>query len=127
MPSFQYSKEMVDIILDDEFVTSRDGGFRGFLVKWHGRPNSDATWIQDDDLRLLDPSLSDCYLSSHSSKSSSFQLGGMMGHGVYPYLGLNEIRSPSPMMIFIIISYLFNCTFWIYLFSYLIVFFGFIC
>ena len=50
-----------------------------------------------------------------------------MGHGVYPYLGLNEIRSPSPMMIFIIISYLFNCTFWIYLFSYLIVFFEFIC
>ena len=43
MPSFQYSKEMVDIILDYEFVTSRDGGFRNFLVKWHGRPDSDAT------------------------------------------------------------------------------------
>ena len=27
VPSLQYSKEMVDIILDDEFVTSRDGGF----------------------------------------------------------------------------------------------------
>ena len=44
--SLQYSKEMVDIILDDEFVTSRDGGFRRFLVKWHGCPDSDATWIQ---------------------------------------------------------------------------------
>ena len=33
MPSLQYSKEMVDIILDDEFVTSRDGGFNSFLVK----------------------------------------------------------------------------------------------
>ena len=33
MPSLQYSKEMVDIILDDEFVTSSDGGFRHFLVK----------------------------------------------------------------------------------------------
>ena len=29
-----------------------------------------------------------------------------MGHGVGPYLGLNEIGNPSPMMIFIII-YLF--------------------
>ena len=38
----------------------------------------------------------------------------LMGHGVSPYLGLDEIRSPSLMMIFIIISYLFNCTFWIY-------------
>ena len=45
VPSLQYSKEMVDIILDDEFVTSRDDGFRRFLVKWHGHPDSDATWI----------------------------------------------------------------------------------
>ena len=115
MPSLQYSKEMVDIILDDEFVTSRDSGFRHFLVKWHGHPDSDATWIQEDDLRHLDSSLLDFYLSSHSSESDSFQLGGMMGHRVGPYLGLNEIGSSSPIMIFIIISYLFNCTFWIYL------------
>ena len=38
----------------------------------------------------------------------------MKGHGVSPYLGLDERGSPSPIMIFIIISYLFNCTFWIY-------------
>ena len=69
----------MDIILDDEFVTSKDGGFRHFLVKWHGRPDSNATWIHEDDLQLLDPSLLDCYLSSHSSKSSSFQPGGNDG------------------------------------------------
>ena len=34
-----------------------------------------------------------------------------MGHGVGPYLGLDEIGSSSAMMIFIIISYLLNCTF----------------
>ena len=33
VPSLQYSTEMVDIILDDEFVTSKDGGFHRFLVK----------------------------------------------------------------------------------------------
>ena len=38
MPSLQYFKETVDIILDGEFVTFRDGVFRRFLVKWHGRP-----------------------------------------------------------------------------------------
>ena len=67
VPSLQYSKEMVDIILDDELVTSRDGGFRRFLVQWHGLSNSDATWIQKYYLRHLDHSLLDCYLSSHSS------------------------------------------------------------
>ena len=35
----------------------------------------------------------------------------VMGHGVSPYLGLNEIGNPSPMINFIIISYLFNCIF----------------
>ena len=32
MPSLQYYKETLNIILDDEFVTSRGGGFRSFLV-----------------------------------------------------------------------------------------------
>ena len=67
VPSLQYSKEMVDIILDDELVTSRDGGFRRFLFQWDGRSNSDATWIQKYYLSHLDHSLLDCYLSSHSS------------------------------------------------------------
>ena len=79
IPSLQYSKETVDIIIDNEFLTSRDGGFRRSLVKWHGRPDSDATWIQEDDLRYLDPSFLDYYISFHSSESSSFQPGGNDG------------------------------------------------
>ena len=31
----------------------------------------------------------------------------VMGHGVGPYIGLNEIGSPSPMKTFITINYLF--------------------
>ena len=76
VPSLQYSKETVDTILDDEFVTSRDGGFRRFLVKWYDRPDYDVTWIQEDDLRHLDSSLLDCYISFHSLESSSFQPEG---------------------------------------------------
>ena len=33
MPSLQFSKETVDTVIDDEFVSSRDDGFRRFLVK----------------------------------------------------------------------------------------------
>ena len=36
----------------------------------------------------------------------------MIRHEVDPFLGLDEIESPSPIMIFIIISYLFNHIFW---------------
>ena len=35
----------------------------------------------------------------------------MMGHRIIPYIGLNEIKSPSPMTNFITISYLFNYIF----------------
>ena len=35
----------------------------------------------------------------------------VMGHGIGPYLGLDEIGSSSSIMIFILISYLFNRTF----------------
>ena len=42
------------------------------------------------------------------------------GNEVCPYLGLDEIGSPSPMTIFIIISYLFNRTFWICLLGFLV-------
>ena len=79
MLSLQYSKKTVDITLDDEFVTSRDDGFYCFLVKLHGRPGFNATWIQEDDLRHSDPLLLDCYFSFHSSESSSFQPGGNDG------------------------------------------------
>ena len=79
VPSLQYSKEMVDVIHDNEGVTSRDSGFYRFLVKWHGHPDYDATWIQEDTLCHLDPLLLECYLDSHSSESSSFQPGGNDG------------------------------------------------
>ena len=36
-----------------------------------------------------------------------------MRHGVGLYLDIDEIGNSSPMMILMIISYLFNCTFWI--------------
>ena len=95
MPSLQFSKETVDTILDDEFVTSRDGEFRRFLFKWHGRPDSDATWIQEDDLRHLDSSLLDCYLSFHTSESSSFQPGVNNGAWSRPLYRPKRDRKPK--------------------------------
>ena len=42
---------------------------------------------------------------------NKLKLPKVMGHGVGPYLGLNEIGSPSPMKTFITINYLFNFIF----------------
>ena len=100
-------------------VTSKDGGLRRFLVKGHGRPDSDVTWILKDDLRIW---ILRCWIATFPLTFRSrvfFNPKGMIRHGVGPYLGLDEIGSPSPIMIFIIISYLFNCIFWIYLLGFL--------
>ena len=38
-------KEFIDAILDEQIVSTRDGGVHRFLVRWRGRPNSNYTWI----------------------------------------------------------------------------------
>ena len=111
MPSLQFSKETVDTILDDEFVSSRDVGFVVFLS------NDMVVLI----LMLLGYMrmifviwILHCWIATFPFTLRSrvlFNPEGMMGHGVGPYLGLNEIGSPSPMMNFIIINYLFNFIF----------------
>ena len=47
-------KESIDTILDEQIVSTRDGGVHHFLVRWRGRPDSDCTWITRDELEQLD-------------------------------------------------------------------------
>lgn len=55
-------QDVIDEVLDDQFVASQNGGFRRFLVRWKGRPPSDATWIDEAKFRQLDATLLDAYL-----------------------------------------------------------------
>ena len=71
-------QEYVDAILDEQIVFTRDGGVHNFLVRWQGQPDSDCTWITQDELHRLDPDLHDYYQSSsdfHSTESSSHPRG----------------------------------------------------
>ena len=38
-------KKSIDAILDEQIVSTRDGGVHRFLVRWRGRPDFDCTWI----------------------------------------------------------------------------------
>ena len=48
LPISHAPKEHVDAILDEQIVSTRDGGVQRFLVRWHGRFDSDNTWIFSD-------------------------------------------------------------------------------
>ena len=67
-------KESIDAILDEQIVSTRDGGFYCFLVRWRRRPDYDCTWITRDELHQQDPDLLEYYKSSsdfHSTGLSS--------------------------------------------------------
>ena len=42
-------KESVDAILDEQIVSTGDGGVHNFLVCWQGQPDFDCTWITQDE------------------------------------------------------------------------------
>ncbi|CAL2237284.1 unnamed protein product [Prunus armeniaca] len=48
--------DKISQVLDHEVVASAPGGFSRFLVRWVGRPDTDATWITENEFRQLDPS-----------------------------------------------------------------------
>ncbi|CAL2237612.1 unnamed protein product [Prunus armeniaca] len=70
-------KDIVEDILDDQIVSTRQGGYHKFLVKWKNRPNSDSTWITQEDLQRIDPDILERYYSFISPESSSLQPGGI--------------------------------------------------
>ncbi|KAL6567804.1 hypothetical protein OROGR_001472 [Orobanche gracilis] len=51
----------VDAILEDEIVCTTDGGFHRYLVAWKGRPASNNSWVQEEELRLHSSDLLEKY------------------------------------------------------------------
>ena len=44
-PKLSYAIENIDSILDDQIVSTRDGGTRHYLIKWKGKLDSENSWI----------------------------------------------------------------------------------
>ena len=82
LPISPAPKEHIDAILDEQIISTRDGGVQRFLVRWSGRPASDDTWITSDDLQQIDRDLFEYYQSrpaSHSTESSFLHPGRVGG------------------------------------------------
>ncbi|GFZ19564.1 hypothetical protein Acr_28g0002690 [Actinidia rufa] len=82
LPISPAPKKHIDAILDEQIISTRDGGVQRFLVRWSGRPASDDTWITSDDLQQIDRDLFEYYQSrpaTHSMESSFLHLGRVGG------------------------------------------------
>ena len=65
----------IEYVLDDQLVSTRQGGYQKFLVKWRGKPHSENTWITTTDFQKINPDLYELYQASNSSEPSSFKPG----------------------------------------------------
>ncbi|RVW83819.1 Transposon Ty3-G Gag-Pol polyprotein [Vitis vinifera] len=65
----------IEYVLDDQLVSTRQGGYQNFLLKWRGKPHSENTWSTTTDFHKLNPDLYELYQASNSSEPSSFKPG----------------------------------------------------
>ena len=61
----------IAVILNHQFVTTRQGGYYKFLVQWTNRPNSDSVWLQASEIKHLHPHLFEAYIRQNLPESSS--------------------------------------------------------
>ena len=73
-----YAAEQIDKIIEDEIISTTDGGTRRYLVHWKGKPKSDDTWLDREDVQRLNPDALEHYESSKDipSTGSSFPYPG---------------------------------------------------
>ena len=75
LPSnLSHADKIVDV-LDDQIVSSRQGGFQKFYVRWKNCPLSDASWITATDFQCQNSDIYEHYLEINSSELSSFKPG----------------------------------------------------
>ncbi|XP_038972521.1 uncharacterized protein LOC120104756 [Phoenix dactylifera] len=82
LPPVPFSPQITDTmeqILDDQIVSTQNGGYQRYLVRWHGRPPSDDTWISRNELQRLASDLLEHYQTSVSPEANFSQLRGVGG------------------------------------------------
>ena len=52
-----YAAEQIDKMIEDEIISTTDGGTRWYLVHWKEKPEFDDTWLDQEDVQHLIPML----------------------------------------------------------------------
>ena len=69
-----YAAEQIDKMIEDEIISTTNGGTRWYLVHWKGKSESDNTWLDREDVQRLNSDALEQYESSKDTNSpgSSF-------------------------------------------------------
>ncbi|PKU74568.1 hypothetical protein MA16_Dca003771 [Dendrobium catenatum] len=69
IPKFPMA-EQVEAVLSDEIISTREGGRRRYLIRWKGKPESEDTWLDREELQQIDPDALEIYESARDSYST---------------------------------------------------------
>ncbi|XP_026655874.1 uncharacterized protein LOC113461018 [Phoenix dactylifera] len=80
-PKFSKKHDRIERILDEQIISTRRKGYQRYLVRWHGRPESDDTWITREELQQIDPDILEHYQSQTQLPSTelNFPQSGRIG------------------------------------------------
>ncbi|KAL6191584.1 hypothetical protein ACLB2K_037974 [Fragaria x ananassa] len=68
-------RDVVEDIVDEQVISTRQGGYQKYLIKWKDRPDSDNTWVTKEELQRINPDILERYYSFISPEASSSQPG----------------------------------------------------
>lgn len=71
----QESQDSIEVLLDDQLVSTRQGEYQKVLVKWCNRPMSNYCCLQGEKVQCFDPDLYDLYKSKNLMELDLFEVG----------------------------------------------------
>ena len=93
LPPTLSPRPKIEYVLDDQLVSTQQGGYQNFLVKWRGKPHSENTWIMTTDFQKLNPDLYELYQASNSSEPSSFKPGRIDGGKPFKVYSRKKVKT----------------------------------
>ncbi|KAG6750963.1 hypothetical protein POTOM_045478 [Populus tomentosa] len=73
VPSTSCPSDVILVVIDHQFVSTRKGGYYKFLVQWAHKPLSDSVWLQGDEVHHLAPEVYCNYIQQYLPEASSLE------------------------------------------------------
>ena len=106
-PSRRHHTEEIKDILEDEIISTADGGYQRYLVRWRRLPESNITWLQAEEIMQPSLDLLGDYHLRHSPEANVRNWGELMGilQGLERHSFAGDIRLESKSFVDIFICF----------------------
>ncbi|KAK4847077.1 hypothetical protein QYF36_025338 [Acer negundo] len=79
LPPTSRLKEEIEDVTDHQIVSTKEGDYQKYLVKWKARPLSECTWITDEEFQHMNHDLYERFHAFNTPGLSLSKPGGVDG------------------------------------------------